>query len=760
MTSEIEIELDPRVVDNTSKPLYAGGNDVDGHEYMTFAIDDVPHNPFLEQLTDLICAETRNSDKPWFRIFTLFFLTKVASTMRTSVKLSNSVFPVNSYIWALAESGYGKGHAMSIIENRVTNRFERRFDREVLPIVAEESLWKFASEYAAISGREETQEFEDLKKEYISKGPLPHVFDSGSREGIRQVREKILLADIGSINFQMDEVGSNMTGQGNEDIFKMFLELYDHGRIKQKVIKSSSDNTRSEDRPGFTPANGCFFGTPSTVFEGGNTERAFFTLMEAGFGRRSFMAWGVNPDPLAMTRIHSDALLAAQSNPVLAHTLDTIAMHLESLADPAYRNWTVDVPDDVAKEFLLYMKACQLRCELFPKDATIERAEMKHRYSKALKAAGAFAFLDEAQVMTMDHYYQAIKLAEESGAALKKMLARTPNYARLARFIADKGTELTIPEIQEKLPFFRVGDGARKDMLRQAVAWGIRNNVVIRRGLMDEGIETFTGEKLKPTNLNEIQISVSHHEAYDYVMGQVPFKDFPMLSELKEDHFVTHGFKNGHRHNQNLIPGFNLLVLDVDGGIPLQTAHELLAGHVFATYTTKRHTDDAHRYRILMPTSHTLKLSVDDYKTFMDSVFEWLPFPMPTDPGANQAAKKWLINHDAQWHVEGEGALFDVLPHLPRTAKNEAHQKSMEALSDLDNIERWFAQRIGNGTKNNRNSELHNYARMLLDGGHSYTQVEDALLRFNAKLPNGLTEDELRGSILLTAAKKANAKAA
>lgn len=752
--SDTEVELDPRVIDDTSKPLYAGSN-----EYMSFAIDDVPHYPLLDQLVELICAETRNSDKAWFRTFILFFLVKTASTMRTSVRLSKTCFPVNCYIWALAESGYGKGHAMTLIEEHVTNRFERRFDREVLPLIAEESLWKLASEYAAISQQTEQQEFEALKKEYISKGPLPHVFDSGSREGIRQVREKILMADIGSINFQMDEVGSNMTGGDNENIFKMFLELYDHGRIKQKVIKSSSENTRSEDRPGFTPSNGCFFGTPSTVFDGSSTERAFYQLFEAGYARRTFAAWGVNPNPLAITEQTANSLYDSQRDPQMADTLEKISLHLARLADPTYRNWIVELPRDVEIESLLYMKSCKLRAELFPQDSIIERAEMTHRFSKALKIAGAFAFLDEAQEMTMDHYYQAIKLAEDSGRALKKMLARQPNYARLARHIADKGTELTIPELQEKLPFFKIGDVQRKDMMRQAIAWGLRNNVVIRRGMIDDGIETFIGEKLKPTNVNEIQISVSKHEAYDYVSGLVPFKDFAMLSELQEDHFVTHAFKNGHRSNQNHVPGFNLLVLDVDGGIPLKVAHELLEGYSFATYTTKSHTESANRYRILMPTSHMLKLSIEDYKAFMDSVFEWLPFPMPTDQTSNQAAKKWLINHDAQWHIETEGALFDVLPHLPRTSKNEAHQKSMEALGNLDNIERWFAQRIGNGTKGNRNVELHNYARMLIDAGHTYTAIEDALIRFNAKLPNGLEEDELRASILITVMKKIHAKA-
>ena len=39
-----------------------------------------------------------------------------------------------------------------------------------------------------------------------------------------------------AINFQMDEIGSNLSGQ--TEIINMLLELYDLGRIKTKLVKA------------------------------------------------------------------------------------------------------------------------------------------------------------------------------------------------------------------------------------------------------------------------------------------------------------------------------------------------------------------------------------------------------------------------------------------------------------------------------------------------------------------------------------------
>src|SRR6185436_10280002 len=98
-------------------------------------------------------------------------------------------------------------------------------------------------------------------------------------------------------------------------------------------------------------------------------------------------------------------------------------------------------------------------------------------------------------------------------------------------------------------------------------------------------------------------------------------------------------FIGGHRCDENVIIGFNMIVIDVDGGVDLALAHELMKEYKFMTYTTKRHTDDANRFRMIIPMNYQLYLDQQDYKEFMNSVMEWLPFS--TDESANQRAKKW-----------------------------------------------------------------------------------------------------------------------
>ena len=75
------------------------------------------------------------------------------------------------------------------------------------------------------------------------------------------MREKLLLAAAGSMNFELDEVGSHMIT--NTDVLNTFLELYDIGLIKQKLIKNTHENRRSQEIPGNTPTNLMMFGTPT-----------------------------------------------------------------------------------------------------------------------------------------------------------------------------------------------------------------------------------------------------------------------------------------------------------------------------------------------------------------------------------------------------------------------------------------------------------------------------------------------------------------
>jgi hypothetical protein len=61
----------------------------------------------------------------------------------------------------------------------------------------------------------------EVTKEYESLGKLAFSFDSGTTAAVKQMRHKLMMADIGAMNFEMDEIGSNLLG--NVDVLGTFL---------------------------------------------------------------------------------------------------------------------------------------------------------------------------------------------------------------------------------------------------------------------------------------------------------------------------------------------------------------------------------------------------------------------------------------------------------------------------------------------------------------------------------------------------------
>ena len=109
----------------------------------------------------------------------------------------------------------------------------------------------------------------------------------------------------------------------------------------------------------------------------------------------------------------------------------------------------------------------------------IKKAELSHRYYKALKLAGAYAFVEGSKDINQIHLDAAIQLVEDSGKHFNRIINKEGSYARLARYIADVGKELTQVDLLEELPFYRGAESQKKDMLSLAVAWGYKNNIII-----------------------------------------------------------------------------------------------------------------------------------------------------------------------------------------------------------------------------------------------------------------------------------------
>lgn len=708
-------------------------------------LSNVKHHPCIEELTNVLCNKTQNTDRGFFKAEIAFFLAKMASAMRAYVRTKDrGDVPVNLYVIALANSGLGKGYSVNIMETKLISGFKKRFVESTMNIIAETSLWDLANDKAVKLGTDPQTEYDNLYKEYTDLGTYLFEYDSGTSPAVKQLRQKLLLGNCGSLNLQIDEIGANLIGA--TEVLNTYLELFDQGLTKSKLIKNTSENKRGTAIDGKTPANMLLFGTPTKLFDGSQTEDLFYSFLDMGYARRCLFGIGHNEKKAYFSMSPAD-IYKSLIDPSNENILDKWANVFSQLADPMMYNWEMELEDNVAIKLIEYRINCEKVADTLPDHEEIHKAELAHRYFKALKLAGAFAFIDKSNKVTLNHLLQAILLVEESGEAFKTILTREKSYMKLARYIASIGTEVTHADLTEKLPFYKSTASARNEMMNLAIAWGYKQHIIIKKSFID-GIEFFSGESLQNTDINQLLISTSDNFAYNYEAKLVPFDAFTELAQAEDQHWCNHEFHNNHRTEENAIPGFNTIVLDVDGTLPMDIFKDLFKEYKFFLHTTKRHTEESNRYRVVIPINYILKLDSEEYKEFMNNIINWLPFTV--DESCNQRSKKWMTTPNASYYFN-DGKLLDVLQFIPKTSKNEQYQKEFQKIESMDNLERWFASRIAIG---NRNNQMLKFALALVDSGLNQLQVEERVKSFNKKLNNPISESELQNTIFRTVATK------
>ena len=704
-------------------------------------IEQMEYHPTSEKLVTLLCSKTQKNNPLFFRVLVGYYFSMVASTMRCSIATHDrGDIPVNMYALNLSTSGSGKGMSTNIIENNVTNRFRQRFLEETFPLIAETALPKLALKRANRKATDPDEELVRVQKEFDQLGTLVFSFDSGTPAAVKQMRHKLLMADAGSVNLQIDEIGNYLSG--SVDVLNTFLELYDVGLIKQKLIKNTSENTRNEEIVGRTPTNMLLFGTPSKLLNGGKTEEELYSMLETGYARRCFFGYSTKTNSIIQTREEVYAATTDKNNDIF---LDDLSDQLENLADIINLNKKLLMSKETSLALIEYRLKCEKDAESYPEHEDMKKAEISHRYFKVLKLAGAYAFIDDSTDLTEKHLHYAIKLAEESGAAFNKLLSRDRAYVKLAKYIATVKRDITQADLVEDLPFYRGAMGQKAEMLSLAIAYGYKNNIIIKKSFSD-GIEFLRGETLKETDLSKMVIAYSSDITTDYNNEHAPFDQLHKLTQAPGMHWVAHHLAGGYRNEENCIPGFNLVVIDVDGGVNMSTAKLLLKNYKYLMYTTKRHTEDEQRFRIVLPINYELEMDAKDYKEFMSNIYSWLPFEV--DTGTNQRARKWLSHNGIYEYNEGE--MLDALPFIPKTSKNEARKALVDSQQSMDNLERWVINNIGDG---NRNNMLLRYAMILMDAGFDFDGIRTRVMALNEKIADKLTEAEIISTIMITVSK-------
>lgn len=706
------------------------------------AYDEMDYHPTAEQLVEVLCHKTQQADPLFFRILVAYYFSMMAAQMRCVIATPDrGDIPVNMYALNLAPSGMGKGLSTNILEEEVINQFKERFIDETFPLLAEVNLPKVSLKRANRKGTDPDEELERAQKEFANLGPLMFSFSEATAPAVKQMRHKLLLANAGAMNMEVDEIGLNLAGIA--DVLAPFLELYDKGKTKDKLIKETTDSKRLEEVRGNTPTNLMMFGAPVKLFDGATTEQQLYAFLDTGYARRCF--FGYLRTATKHTDITAQELYDLYTSGNSAKLLEQLSDKFCNLADMINVGKRLVMQKDTCLALIEYRLWCDRKANELPEHEEMKKAEYSHRYFKALKLAGAYAFVDDSPELTLAHLYNAIKLAEDSGKAFHMMLNRDRPYVKLAKYIASVKNDVTQADLVADLPFYRGSLSQKQEMLTLATAYGYKNNIIIKKSFAD-GIEFLRGETLDMTDLNRMVVAYSTDIVNDYQNEHAPFNQLHRLTQAPGMHWVAHHLNGGYRNEENCIAGFNLVVVDVDGGINLSTAKLLLKNHKFLAYTTKRHTEDEQRFRLIFPLNYTLKLDPKDYKEFMSNIYDWLPFEV--DRATNQRARKWL-SHDGHFEYN-DGELLDALPFIPKTAKNEERKELLNSQQSMDALERWVINNTGDG---NRNNMLLRYSMILVDAGFDFEGIRVRVMEMNNKLPDKLQEAEILATIMVTVSK-------
>jgi hypothetical protein len=714
-------------------------------------LSTLEYHPTAEKIVETLCKKTQNPNRRFYRVVLSYYLAKMAATMRVNVETRHrGVIPVNLYCINLAPSGQCKGFSTNLIEDHLIQNFETVFMEQTLPVISDENLAKLAVKRAYLKNEDPDTMENAVRSEYRELGKLKFNFDSATPPAVKQMRHKLIMAGIGAVNLEIDEIGINLLP--NSDVFGTFLELFDIGKIKDKLTKNTKENIRHEEVKGITPTNLNAFGTPTKLLDGGKTEDTFYSFLDMGYARRCL--FGYTRASKKTTGLTAKEVYDVLTDPTLSDFLKETSAKFGKLADAANYKKHITMSEKVSLHQIDYQLHCERLAEKMGEHQEMAKAEMAHRFFKAIKLAGTYAFIDGHSTITEDNWYAAVCMVEESGEAFSELLARDRSYVKLAKYLASTNTEVTQVDLTEDLPFYKGSAAARNELMQYAVAWGHKHHVVIKK-TMTNGIEFIKGESLKRTDLKKLTVAYSHDISDGYKSTHAPWNRLHELVLQKGLHWINHHSVNGHRDDEHMIPGFNMVVLDVDKGVKVKDVVTLMKDYKFLLYTTKRHSPSAHRFRLILPMNYHISMGPDEYRDFMNNVYDWLPFDVDTQ--TSQRSRKWLTHPGQHYYNDGD-QLLDARLFIPKTAKNDEQKQAVQSLQSLSNLERWFI--VNSKPNENRNVQLHKYAMVLVDMGYDATSVRTQVLNLNSNLDDSITEKEIDQTIMTTVHKEIGKRAA
>jgi len=683
----------------------------------------------------------------------LFFHTSILLNSTSGLVKSCNGKDIKFYGLSIASSGLGKDWSFNITDN-LFNINEKNYANKM----------KQQLELNLTFQGYDQEESEKIMKA-CPRGKILGI--EGTAEGIFDAAKAQSISGFGSINMVSTEIGDAVVG--SEGLINKLKEIYE-GKVLAKTTRSNNTESITD-----VQSNVLLFGSNDGFSK--DSKAILSKILNSGFYRRSFI---VNIE--SGTKIEPQRQNTNNFQEIREYIKQIKAQYIEDT-----KHMQEDYIFTSTREYNRRYEEINLELIKEANDNPIDK--FKSYDSSAINLieslAHIIAFLDSTKEVDTRHIDYAYEYFKETRHTLDELLY--PNklhiqmyqiiklseerlsYHDLAKYITDlpdaKSKRDELIELFEEYSFYKgfvpeiTGNKVKYFHIREPEQTSL-NKVIASLDITDYE----ANPRLEPKqaiSFQEMDLSFFDNGKDNFSLEKViqskNVKSF-CLSRFEESNEASKRSKTGiagHRRADSYIEGFNIIGIDIDEGMTIEEAQELLSNYTYIIYTTRSHRKEKNgeiqgdRFRILIPIKQMIYVDPERYKKMYENIMDFLQI-RNYDKATRNVSRLWFTNPDAEIY-KNEAELLDVSALVPDTAKAEIMLPNINSIDDdyeagrIDNRVAGFIKHILlNTSKGNRNDQLFRAKKFFQDLGMNY---EHEVVKLNSMLMEPLSERELNNII-------------
>ena len=616
-----------------------------------------------ELIQYVVDRSDRTLDETMVENLVYWFLSIIVNKKKRYIKLGNNKINMNYYGLVFARSNSGKSYILNLLLELFN---EKDYEHMLM------TLFKGRNEPTPHGDVNDTA----MKEKFIKA--FPPIKKDSTTQAIHKAAESISIAACtnGSFNIYSDEFFAN----ASQPILDMLVEGHD-GIYKAPMIKGNKDDMFLEyqDIKNLT-TNLLGLSSIAAIMKDQKKLSTFIGEMERAWFKRSYVYFNDQFQPVA--KEESDI----RTNPLSDELKHLLSIEKDSVSECIPE---ITISDEALEVFNHYRK------EYINGEIKSEFSGLLDIY-KTLKLAGIICASDHRSTISIDDFNEAIEFD-------KKSFKMSETFCRLEHPHIRAFMELSSKSCYEnelvETGILPAAKRAREDTLELVEQLAYTKNM--RLVSAGSKVKKLSIDELETTNLSKMIIATSAKESnkpemeINFKSQEVSFFGEGMTVEAlvtsKVQSYCLNHFEStdkapdGHRKKEYVIPGQNLIAFDIDEGMTVQQAQQILSPYIYIIYTTKSHQKDKNgiicdRFRIIIPTKTIFYVNPEEHKGLYENISSVIGIPN-YDVATRNQGRLWFTNPNAEVIVKKDGEPLDVRCCIPET------ETSNHILPNLENID-------------------------------------------------------------------------